>query len=215
MKRLVKSLLISLLIISTLGLNSVYAASHDINEIDEFLLETGMPLDIVKALDEEFKIYIYETIDKTKKLTFSGYTEKTITFPNIDDGDIRLNYIPPSELSLTVTSIVDSSGVYHIYPTFEWKVRTRVANDTFAFALPEGWYLVPSKYNLRMWARENLNDDWKLIEDLSRPSTATFYGYGWQIPLKYIILDDDYYVRGNAYFYAKPTISTPDRRICI
>jgi len=236
MKKLVKYLLISLLIISTtLGSGcktvkekkpdySTQPASHNMNEIDEFLLETGMPLDTVKALDEQLKTYIYETIDTTEKLTFSGHTEETITFPDTDDGDgdISPNTIP--HLSLTVTAFKDSNGIYHIYPTFEWKVPNKVAIDTFAFVLPEGWYLVPSKYNLRMWYKTSPSDDWKLIEDLSRPSTATLYGYGWNIPKYYY---DGYgwettkyyarkaYVKGHAYFYAKPTTPTPDKRICV
>lgn len=235
MKKLVKCLLISLLIISTLGSGcktvkeknpdySTQPASYNINEIDEFLLETGMPLDMVKALDEQLKTYIYETIDTTKNLIFSGYNEETITFPNTDDGDISPNAIPHSELSLTVTSFKDSSGVYHIYPTFEWKVPNKVANDTFAFVLPEGWYLVPSKYNLRMWYKVSPGDAWEMTEDLSRPSTATLYGYGWNIPKYYY---DGYgwettkyyarkaYVKGHAYFNAKPTTPTPDKRICV
>ncbi|MDN5277606.1 MAG: hypothetical protein PWR01_1571 [Clostridiales bacterium] len=233
MKKLVKCLLVSLLIISTLGSGcktvkekkpdySIQPASHNMNEINEFLLETGMPLDMVKALDEQLKTYIYETIDTTEKLTFSGHTEETITFPNTDAGDISLNTIP--QLSLTVTAFKDSNGIYHVYPTFEWKIPNKVANDTFAFVLPEGWYLVPSKYNLRMWARENSNDAWEMIEDMSRPSFASLYGYGWNIPKYYY---DGYgwqtpkyyarkaYVKGHAYFYAKPITPTPDKRICV
>lgn len=200
------------MIISTLCLSGAYASNQNISEIDEFLLETGMPLDTVKALDEDLKAYIYETIDTTEEITFSGHTEKTITFPNTDGGDIGLNYIPRTELSLTVTGF-DSSGTYHIYPTFEWKKLGVAANDTFAFALPDGWELVPKKYNLRMWYKSKASDSWTMVEDLSRPSTANFYGYAWKLPKpKYSFIN---YYRGNAYIYAEPTKSSPTRKLCI
>lgn len=231
MKKLARYLLVSLLIIFTTLSSACQIAkkekpdynrqsvSYNIDEINEFLLETGMPLDTLKALDEHLKIYIYETIDAKEKLTFNGHTVKVITAQDTDSGYVDVNSNTTPHLFLTVTAFKDGNGIYHIYPAFEWESKAKIANDTFAFALPDGWYLVPSKYNLRIWYKEDLNGNWEMIEDLSRPSIATLYGYGWQIPgykgktTKYYAKKA--YVKGHAYFCVKSTTSTSDKKICI
>lgn len=215
MKRVTSTILVCLLVICSLNLNNVQAASKDnINEVDEFLLKTGMPLDTVKDLDKQLKRYIYETTDSTEKLTFSEHTEKLITLPNqnINNDGIDTCYIPQEELALTVIGFRESDGMYKIYPSFEWKESTKIGNDTFAIALPEGWRLEPESYNLRVWGKLNPWDMWQVQEDFRRPSCANFYGYEWRIPSSW---SGKGYARGNAYFYATPTTSKPDKRICI
>lgn len=228
--KLVKCFSISLLIVSIvlgLGCNAVkeesaQSSSHDMSEIDEFLIETGMPLDTVKALDEELKTYIYETIDTTEKQIFSGHSGGTIAFPDTDDGNISSNTTP--HLSLTVTAFEDSNEIYQVYPTFEWKVPNKVAIDTFAFALPEGWEFIPSKYNLRLWHKTRPGDAWKMVDDLSRPSTIFGYGFAWKIPKNYYTNDEkrtikyyirNAYIKGHAYFCVESVSPTPDKRICV
>ena len=203
----------------------------DTSEADQFLIKTGMPQDILRRLDQETKQYIYDTERKNgnlKNAIYSGYSTKNAAMTSSKEkaglmaagdkatykiGTVRPNNsIPSDQLVFSTVAFQESDGYYSIYPSFEWTARTNIKNDAFAFALPEGWSMKPNSYNLRVWDRLTADYSWQYVEDLPRPSTANFYGLGWKFGSYY---GGNGLAKGNAYFFAKPTSGTPDRRISL
>lgn len=196
MKKISKLLCFSMALLSS---TSLFAQTNE----DTFLQSKGVPQEVVSELSPNLKSYIYETLLEEPGFEFSSYSDEV--------GNISPYTIPESELVFDVVTF-ENNGIYKIYPSFEWLERNKVRNDTFSFALPSGWEVVPQERNLRLWIRDFTpgNDEYY---DLGRPTYANdFVGYGWKFNN---LTTSSYEFEGNAYFYAKKLNSSANEKINI
>lgn len=171
--------------------------------INNFFKETGMPNELISTMGLECKRYIYENEIESisnEMPTFEGHSREMIAF-----GTSLIN-----ELSLGVY-VFSSSGNYHIYPIFEWFTFNRLENDIFSFLLSKEWELVSATCKLNIWYKVHPENSWSFSHTMTSTSNISSDGYEIMFP-RYT--DAGYYIKGIAYFCAKP-VAAPDKRICI
>src|SRR5690625_1168013 len=101
------------------------------SELNGFLHELNVPLNVIENLSYSGKLKIYNTIDEDA--VFDGYNNEDVYLPT--DGNILPLTIPKSQLELKVSAFKNSDGTYSIYPSFIWKQKARLKNDSFGFVL--------------------------------------------------------------------------------
>ncbi|TDQ38311.1 hypothetical protein [Aureibacillus halotolerans] len=185
--------------------------SIDENEMDEFLIGLGVPEDVISNLTYLGKLEIFNSVEPDAE--FDGFTEKEVSLP-ATEGDSSIANIPRSSLDLRVTGFSNSDGTYSIYPSFIWKERARLQNDSFGFALnSNNWTTVAGDVGLNIHmvdASPGYTDRYYY----DRPSTSNFAGHAFKIPSGDGELNHDHY-EGHAHFTAEPNGSNVDRQIIL
>lgn len=187
------------------------------SELNSMLENLGVPSDVIDSLTFDAKLEIFLTVDPDA--VFDGYTEEDVYLPDNESGEISMFTIPTSQLKLTVSGFKNSDGTYTIYPSFYWKVSTRVRNDSFGFALDSNrWTTVAGNVNMRLVmknafpsANPGLRDE---VEYFDRASTSNFSGHVFKIP-KNMGKTKHLSYEGHANFRAKPKGSGVDRKIIL
>jgi hypothetical protein len=178
-------------------------------EIDSQLLELDVPLDVINELTYHGKLNIYNTIDEDA--VFDGYTEEDVYLP--EEG-IQLSSIPKSQLQLKVSAFKNSDGTYSFYPSFIWKTKARLRNDSFGFALHDSnWNTVAGNVGLNI----HMVNAFPGITDYfyyDRATTSNYSGHVFKIP-KGDGATNHLHYEGHAHFKARSTKSTIDKRIIL
>lgn len=179
------------------------------SEIDNLLLDLEVPSDVIDELTYYGKLNIYNSIDTNA--VFDGYTEEDVELP---ENDIQLLSIPKSQLQLKVSAFKNSDGTYSFYPSFIWKTKARLRNDSFGFALHDSnWTTVAGNVGLNIHmvnAIPGINDYFYY----DRATTSNFAGHVFKIP-KGDGATNHLHYEGHAHFKAKSKKSTIDKRIIL
>lgn len=207
----VTSLLLSLFVfLSILPMTPVHASGIT-SDVDAYLAETGMPQDVIDALDDELKQTIFESSNGEPK-EFSSYQH--LSYPEVSHGGIVPAGIPEDDFSISVVSFKESTKYngydqYSIYPSFEWKKETKIKNDKFGFSLPEGWETVPgsNKKNLVLYGHDYTTTSWSRAGSINTPCSAALTGYAFDGFDEHCLTS--MYYKGNAFFYAYKKIPVP------
>lgn len=149
-------------------------------EVEDFLLSTGMPRETVERLDGDLKQKIYETS--------AGTEQKFIAVKDQDTPDSEIlggkNAIPKEELSVSLVVFSDGTQgpetVYTFYPMFEWKTPASIGNDGFAFSLmtqEQAWNIVSGER--AVWVYQNQDGQWKGCGTIDSPCEADLCGFGF------------------------------------
>lgn len=174
--------------------------------IDEWMIESGAPSDLINRWEYDQKLSLYEKGDKFEYVTSKVvdlYRDENNEFVTLEElkedqseneGDFStMATIPPSDLQVShdILRTYDSSSEerYTFYANYEWQtLRTRsffngsVANDKIGIALPSGWDIVAG------------SDECKEFQSATGPGPGTqhgtcggglyegdFYGYAWSL----------------------------------
>ncbi len=182
-----------------LGEVRVFAA--DDIDMDAFLLAKGVPEEVLAVMHEAQKERVIETLEDG--MVFASYEKTEHYLEALEDGVMpAYANIPSSDLTLSVVTFVmtaNGTEIYAIYPSFVWNKSTKVANDTFAMRLYDGWEVVPdAPTNLEVWKGQGGNGN---VEHSSvAPSDATYNGYAFTVPNS--VGGGSYYYEGHAYLKA-------------
>ncbi len=210
-KKLMAFCLVTVLMITS---SSVYAESVantskelefiSLQEIDSFLLDTGMPQDVVDSLDPEVKRTIYNTTENGEKKEFVGIETKEVSLSEESEGEIVPCYISPNDMELSLISFKEGTykgyAQYSFYPSFEWKKMVHIKDDVFAFSLPDGWEVVPGKRGVGLQFQIPETHQWKKSGDITVPCEASITGYGFDGFIDFCRVK--YVYRGTGYMYA-------------
>ncbi|SDY21311.1 hypothetical protein SAMN05421736_101677 [Evansella caseinilytica] len=189
--------------------NTTEVGEHELND---FLKNLGVPLDVINELTYAGKFEIYNTIDSDA--VFDGYSEQDVYLPEEGIGEISPMSIPKSQLQLKVTGFKNNDGSYSIYPSFIWKQKARLRNDSFGFALDSSnWSTVAGivGLNVHMVNATAGHTDYYYYD---RPSTSSYAGHVFKIPTNHGTTNHLHY-EGHAHFKAKPKGSKVDKRIIL
>jgi|InofroStandDraft_1065614.scaffolds.fasta_scaffold13426_3 hypothetical protein len=171
------------------------------------LKKAHTPQEVIDQIDEDFKEYICENMEKNEY--FESYEYEDVAGENLkgrEDNSKLKRALSNSDMELKVFATrVKINGIEYgkIYPSFKWKKSAAIKNDSFAFALYSGW---SSKTNespkLTIAAyREN-----KIINSNNITyALANEAGYVFRIPRTYgmVPLPQGGYFRGYTNFYAR------------
>ena len=201
-----------LLICATIIFTNIHVfASSTSNPVDEFLLSTGMPEEILSSISEQQKNIIFSTLHEGA--VYKSF--ETLTFPS--DNTENNNGIMPidgtldTELTLSVMAFEDSNNLYAIYPSFIWNESVKVKNDVFGMCLYPGWEVVPQENNLKIWNRNTSGDLVNSADIIASDSCSS--GYAYIVP--YDVGVNTLYYEGYAYLYARKTRSSATHAISL
>lgn len=154
---------------------------------------------------------IYNTLDKTA--TFDGFSSEDVVF-EFDSLEYTPYYIPKSELELKVSGFKNSDGTYTIYPSFIWKTKARLRNDTFGFVLNNNnWTTVAGNVGMTMYMRNVTPGNHDSIY-YDRASVSNYAGHAFTIPSGHGVKNHNHY-EGHAHFKARPKGTSVDRTIIL
>lgn len=213
-KKIVLLLFLSIFIMIYVGENHVSAhEDREVSEekIDLFLKERDVPDEVLSEITYLGKLEIYNTLDKTA--TFDEFSSEDVVFES-DSLEYTPYYIPKSELELKVSGFKNSDGTYTIYPSFIWKTKARLKNDTFGFALDRrNWNTVAGNVGLNVYMR-NITPGYHDSIYYDRATESNYAGHAFTIPSGQFYKNHLHY-EGHAHFKAKPKSGSVDRRIIL
>lgn len=211
-----------LLMIVPLG---VSANSLD-SEINTFLLNSGVPEEVVNSLSLGQKEMIYDTIGNSSA-EFCGCDIRsfelnnnvlestgTVSISANDEIQPQSGLISNSDLVLSVVGFKSTDGStteYYVYPSFEWKKPVKVKNDSFAMSMYNGWEAIPGKRNLRLHLHNYEGESVQYV-DLN-PTNANSSGYSYKVPSSIGFMQGMY--QGHAYYILNKTSSSATAAISL
>lgn len=165
MKRKIISIMaiLSLVISMNTGLvlaNSENTKNYSESNLNDILLNSGMPQNLLDTLDNDQKTFIIE--NSGENLEFVAYsTDELATNPVTGEiekvseiKEVQPHYIPSTELKLTMLNFnIESNGIplVEVYSNFEWLRNPKISpdgiyKDHIGIAVPEGWEIQSNKY---------------------------------------------------------------------
>lgn len=173
--------------------------------VDEFLAETGMPLEEICNLDSDIKDFIIQDLQKSADLNELEYVE-TVEVPM----PMPMNNEVLTGISFTVSSWKSGNTIY-IYPTYEYTTpKKQKAKDGFAFQLGDA--MRPYEFGGQTWTKLNASDSYSVYKNMvanNQQLNGAEYT-GSQLGNSPF----DIYVKGCAYCHATVG-SGSDKRICM
>ncbi len=158
-KKIFLSLLLSLCFIT----GSFYYERNTVTaqDIDSFLIKSGMPDEVLECLSETQKQFITTNLN-SKNLTANFNTYKATDFVIDEEGFHPFSEISDRDLTITVVAYettVDGTRGYIVFPSFIWHKDVKIKNDSFAFVLYPNWEIAGSYgYNLCVWIKNIYGD---------------------------------------------------------
>ncbi len=203
MKKIISlTLVICLLFVMSIN---VFAneAGYSIEEINQFLLDSGMTQAELDELDIETRRLIIENSG-----TELEYVPLSATPQIIRAGDAPISFTCPA---YRVTVNGGYGYVYDVYPTYESTAKIKPkGNDSFAFVVGDGLRVDSGFVDATLYVREETTHSWQ-SDSLSISSTSlygnAFSGAQMGSP------DFPIYFKGQFYFRAEPYSSEPDLRV--
>ncbi len=159
-----KFLVIVLLIVITMR-TTIFAnedipnsSNVTIEMIDGLLRDANTPENIIRSMDDELKLFIYET---SLSKGVSEYIE--ISAEQSAENMARSSYeISRNDLEIEVTAFLSSNGTQvDIYPVYEWLTPVKpVGKDYFSYFTSDDYSVVPGERSNLIWAKRNAEDEW-------------------------------------------------------
>lgn len=177
------------------------------NNYNNMLKEADTPQDVIDEIDEDFKAYICENMEKDEY--FESYENKDVVGENLKTritNSMLKSGLSSSDMELKVFATrVKIKGIEYgkIYPSFKWKKSAAIKNDAFAFALYSGWSSKTNespKLTIAAYRENKLINSNNLSYNLANEA-----GYVFRIPSTYgmVPLPKGGYFRGYTNFYAR------------
>lgn len=197
MKKIFSLIIATALFLTTVSLST--SANGLYSEIDTFLLNSGVPEEVVNSMPLGQKEMIYDDIGSCDA-EFCGYDlcgfslngdtpELTGTASVSANGEAQplSGLIPNSDLELSVVGFKstfvsgeESHIEYSVFPSFVWKRPVKIVNDSFAMSMYSGWEAIPGKRNLRIHL---YNYEGQSVQHVDlNPSSSNSSGYSYKIP---------------------------------
>jgi len=194
-------------------------ASGILSRYDEILTVAGTPKEILNSFSNSQKKYIVENLKENAvyQSSKSYIITEDAENQNRDASTAFFSNLPKDLVEVTVSNYtVSVNGVEQeiIFPSFKWlKNGYSIGNDSFGFALHQGWYAVPdSNPNMAVY----LSNAWGRQKSINyAPINATQYGYIFQLASGHGNSAPGGFYEGYAVFYAKKNKKDADDAISI
>lgn len=162
-----------------------YEEKPSLEKVNSFLLKTGMTKDQLLEMNEITKLDVYETFKDSgcidDEIQIKNISSKVINLNNTENKEgISPRNIPENKLKITNYSFHNHQmGRVEVFGEFEWLVQPfnqLLNNDSFSFALDDGWNILPRSESLTLY-RSNGEADY----NFSRPSSGNKNGSSYRI----------------------------------
>ena len=199
------------------------SAEGELNVVNTYLRNIGLPEQVIVSLSAEQKELIYETRVEGE-VSFSGY--QTADFWVNENGELTENnpdnnvslcggIIDEADLTLSVIglNIYPSNGEMYqgVYPSFKWNTYVKVNNDSFSMSMYSGWEAIPGERNFRLHLLNSSGQSAQYVD--IAPNLASETGYSFRIPSGTGSFQGWY--SGTAYFAVRKTSASATSAITL
>lgn len=175
----------------------------DLEKYKQVLINAGTPSEVMEESSDEQIKFIAEHLGKGEKYESVDNFEFESELANSGISTYSLSNLSNKLISVTVTcysSRTNGETQYRIFPSFKWlSSNYGIKNDSFGFALYEGWEAVPDTPAQIVVYLKNSYGTTK--SQTYYPIEATQYGYAYNFTAGTSVPNG--YYEGHAVFYAR------------
>lgn len=201
MKKTFKTLVVMLVCsLAFSGLTFAEDSKYSEAELNQILLDSGMPQDVLNSLDFNEKSLI--VTESGEDLKYKGSSQSAYRV-NATTGELELLSTDSRVSPYSISSADLTFGIQHfsvsingvamdeIYASFEWKnppadSPTGIQKDSIAIAVPEGWEIQSGRYAgaIQRWETYANGSRWSSVTssgvgNSGNPSGYSLYGASW------------------------------------